>query len=62
MKTHDTQKPKYSRGSFSAWLSFNLLMIPVLGEPFALWHFAGMALVIIGVLVLSQKRPGLSEN
>ncbi|MCF6199437.1 MAG: DMT family transporter [Hyphomicrobiaceae bacterium] len=39
-----------------------LLGISLLGEPFTLWHFAGMALVIIGVLVLSQKRPALSEN
>lgn len=33
-----------------------LLGITLLGEPFTPWHFAGMALVISGALLLSQKR------
>ncbi len=39
-----------------------VLGISLLGEPFTLVHFIGMVLVIFGVLVLSQKRPGYSEN
>ncbi len=35
-----------------------LLGISLLGEPFTPWHFAGMALVISGALILSQKRLG----
>jgi drug/metabolite transporter (DMT)-like permease len=33
-----------------------LLGISLLGEPFTIWHFAGVVLVIIGALVLSQRN------
>ncbi len=36
-----------------------VLGIGLLGEPFTIWHLAGMVLVIYGALHLSQKRPVL---
>ena len=33
-----------------------LLSVWLLSEPLTLWHIAGMALVICGVLVLSGKK------
>jgi drug/metabolite transporter (DMT)-like permease len=34
-----------------------LLAIVILGEPFTLYHLAGIALVMTGVLLLTLRKP-----